>query len=143
MPRKDKEENKRRALARYYANREKILEYQKRYVKNRYHQDPQFKKKYNTRRATAHKYPLKNEKCEVCKSSNDLQRHHINYTTKREDIKILCRYDHNRQHHIPRSNRWNRTLRTWVEKRCKRPLNIVTKTHSPITEEEGLSCIRE
>jgi len=98
MPYKNYENTKRKALEYYYKNRKEVLKKQNKRIMERYHSDPEFKKKYNIRKATSHKYPLKNEKCNVCGTKEDLQRHHLKYTIKREDFIVLCRTHHNSLH---------------------------------------------
>ena len=94
MPYKDYQKQKENSIKTYYKNREKIIEN----LKMKYHNDPNFKRIFNIRRVTAHKFPLSNEKCEVCGSNKNLHRHHIHYSTLRKDIKILCRDHHFIEH---------------------------------------------
>lgn len=89
------------ALKRYKANRDKILSQQNEYIKKRYKEDDNFRKKFLFRRKSAKKIDLTKEKCEICGNKEDLQRHHLNYINLM-DVKILCRFCHNIQHHLQR-----------------------------------------
>ncbi len=99
MPYLDYERTKEGALNYYYKHREEVLKKQNIRMMKRYHSDPEFKRIYNIRKATGHKFPLKDEVCVECKTSENLQRHHLRYTTKREDFIVLCRTHHNLLHH--------------------------------------------
>ena len=98
MPYKNYENTKSKALEYYYKNKKEVLRKQNKRVMEKYHSNPEFKKIYNIRKATSHKYPLTKEKCIICKTNKDLQRHHLKYTIKREDFIVLCRKHHTQLH---------------------------------------------
>jgi len=92
-----KDKKIKRARERYYQNREKILKQQIKRLNKKYKEDKEFRKKDNFRKHTAHKFSLKGKKCEMCGTTIDLQRHHIN-DTNYKDFMIFCRKCHNTLH---------------------------------------------
>ena len=66
-----------------------------------YLKNPDKRMKKNVRLRTMRKIPLTNE-CEICSSTNNLQRHHIDYS-KPFEIKIVCSKCHWKIHHPTKS----------------------------------------
>ena len=89
-----------KALEYYYANREKVLDYQKKRWNNKYANDVEFRKKRQLRDASRMRKEglrsLKDQKCVLCSSSYDLQRHHPSYESTA--VVIMCRSCHNSYH---------------------------------------------
>lgn len=81
----------------YHKNKNKVLPQQIKYKMQRYKQDSKFHKLDNIRKIATHNIPLDNKKCANCKTKNDLQRHHPDYTKPKQVI-ILCRKCHNNLH---------------------------------------------
>ncbi len=94
----NKEKAIRESIKYYYKNRKEVLKKQNVRMMKKYHSDPEFKRIYNIRRTTAKNHPRKGQKCEKCGTGEDLQRHHLRYTTRREDFMFLCRKCHNGIH---------------------------------------------
>jgi len=93
---KTTEKRRIRALKRYYAKRKEILEYQRKRLKKKYKEDPEFRKKRQLRdKSRVGKKAIIGE-CNVCGSKEDLQRHHPSY----DDVTfvILCRKCHTHLH---------------------------------------------
>jgi hypothetical protein len=103
MPYKDYEKTKKRSLEYYYNNKDKVLDYQKKRLADKYKNNLEFKNKRQIRDKTRMCLPKEREKlegrcvCNYCGNKKDLQRHHTdNYNYKK--IKILCRKCHNELH---------------------------------------------
>jgi hypothetical protein len=93
---KNKDKIKSHSLKRYYNNRQKILKYQierlnkiKKDVNHPEHNKYLARHNYNTR--------VIKEKCEICGSKENLERHHWRYDKPRL-ISILCKSCHHIQH---------------------------------------------
>lgn len=110
MPYVDIQKRRKYDVDRYSKNCEKIKEKKRRYYhenkerlikqKNeRYRTDINFRHIDNIRKITAHKYKFNsNTVCEVCGCKDQLNRHHIKYSTKLSDVIILCRQHHEMLH---------------------------------------------
>ena len=94
---KNRDRLKAKSLAYYYANKEKVLDYQTKRWSRKYQEDPAFRKKRQLRDASRpHNENLDGEVCNDCGSTLDLQRHHPTYTSIK--VIILCRGCHNKIH---------------------------------------------
>jgi len=93
-----------KSLGYYYANKKKVLDYQKNRWKDKYQNDLEFRNKRQLRDASRFSKgclrTLKGKSCSKCGSDNDLQRHHPDYNSIKTII--LCRSCHNVIHHSPR-----------------------------------------
>ena len=112
MPYKDYEKQKETVRLNYYKNREKRLAYQREYDKK--HKGRK-RKQDQKRRATTNKNKLrviqnysrkhyfaklfkKYGGCQLCKSIDKLEIHHIKYTKKINDCLLLCQNCHKKIH---------------------------------------------
>ena len=107
---------KTKELSYYYRNREARIKYQREYDRNnkdkkraydkirRETTDKNFKRKiqrYSQKHYLKKLLELYNG-CQKCKSNKKLEIHHINYTKKFEDCKLLCQPCHKKVHRKPR-----------------------------------------
>ena len=108
MPYKDKNKQ----IESYYKNREKRLEYQRRYDKEHKETKSSYDKKrrhsinYNKIKSIQH-YSLRKHypklikqicKCQICGSKKKLEIHHKRYTKKLSDCMLICQECHKKLH---------------------------------------------
>ena len=112
MPYKDYEKQKENVRLNYYKDREKKLKYQREYDKKHKEQKREQdrkrrkitnKNKLRTIQAYSRKYhfPILLKKyggCQLCKSTDKLEIHHIKYTKKIKDCLLLCQSCHKKIH---------------------------------------------
>lgn len=101
MSYKNVEERNCKAREYYHKNREKVLSYQKEYLKNKFKKDVEFREKRYLRDRSRREQGLKSlvgESCFLCESSEDLHRHHPSYEST--IFVILCRRCHNNTHQM-------------------------------------------
>jgi len=83
----------------YLKNKEKHIKKVMEYSKKNYYK---YKEKYKIRQYTSKKFRLEMIKqyksCQKCGSKKNLELHHIHYSRKREDLMLLCRVCHNKEH---------------------------------------------
>lgn len=97
MPYKSKENQRKKSLDYYHRNRDKIILKQIEYKRKKYLTDQEYHLKDNIRKIATHKISLKDKQCIICGSTQDLQRHHKDYSSPL-DVQILCRRCHNKEH---------------------------------------------
>lgn len=112
MPYKDKQKQRDKALQNYYQNRERKLEYQRKYdkehkeIKGAYDKKRRKLEDYNKKKIIQH-YSLKKHypklikqiyKCQICGSRERLEIHHKRYTKKLQDCMLLCQKCHKKIH---------------------------------------------
>jgi len=96
MPYTDYATTKRKSLEYYYQNKERVLQYQKKRLAEKYRTDLKFRQKRQLRdksRIGKHKI---SGCCSDCRAISDLQRHHPDY--KHTKFIVVCRDCHNQIH---------------------------------------------
>lgn len=96
MPYKDPKIHRKKALERYYKNKEKIIKYQVDRLKRKYKEDMEHRNKVDIRSKSKRRNRLDNMKCCHCGLDKDLQRHHPTYDSPYHII--LCRSCHIKLH---------------------------------------------